>query len=250
MNPLMDSMPASASPPHDSPPEHWLDRLVALGEVAIVALFGSFVATGVFGALGASPLTDARHIVAYMWLEALTTTAVIWVLLKTRRRRLRNLGWTIDGAVREAALGVALVPGLFGVTFLIGGLFQWLCPPCVSETNPLLEMVRTRADLALFLMSSLFVGGFKEELQRAFVLTHFKEHLGGVWVGLLVWTVFFGALHSLQGLDKAVAAGGLGLVFGIVYILRGKVAAPMVAHALYDMTTLTVFWVAPHAFKG
>lgn len=241
----MDPMALPVEPPPSARPPGWFERLSALAEVMLVAFLGSFFALSIFAILGTSPMTDASHIVAFMWLEALVTVVLIGGLLRIHRPAVR-LGWSRQGGAREAALGLGALPLLFLVTIGVGAAFQWLCPPCVTEQNPLLNIVRTGADLALFLVSSLFVGGFKEELQRAFVLTRFRSHLGGVWVGLTVWTVVFGALHSLQGFDKAVAAGALGLVFGLVYIWRGKLLAPMVAHSLYDVVTLIIFWWTIH----
>jgi membrane protease YdiL (CAAX protease family) len=134
------------------------------------------------------------------------------------------------------------LPGLFVITYLTGGLFQTFWPEYVSPANPLLEMIKTGEDLVFFLISSIFVGGLKEEVQRAFVLRHFERYLGGIWVGLVVWTVVFAALHAVQGFDKAVAAGLLGFVFGLLYIWRRNLTSPIVSHALYDVTTLLIFW--------
>ena len=92
------------------------------------------------------------------------------------------------------------------------------------------------------ILSSLYVGGLKEELQRAFVLTRFEENLGGVAVGLGLWSLFFAFGHVIQGLDNAVAAGVLGLLFGVLFIRRRSVTGPIVAHASYDILTLLVYW--------
>jgi len=46
--------------------------------------------------------------------------------------------------------------------------------------------------------------------------------------------VVFGAQHFTQGLDVALAVGLLGLFWGILYLRRGSVVAPMVNHAGFD----------------
>ncbi|RPJ62241.1 MAG: CPBP family intramembrane metalloprotease [Acidobacteria bacterium] len=219
-----------------------LERLSSLFEVVLVAFLGSFIVQGVLAGAGLSPMTGAPELAAFMWSEAVLTVVILTVLLRVRGEGWKTLGWTSEGFHRESRIGLLVLPGLFAVTIIVGYLFHTLWPQYVSERNDLLDMIRTRQDLALFLISSIFVGGFKEEIQRAFILKRFERDLGGIWVGLLVWTPLFGALHYVQGVDKAFGAGVLGLFFGLLFIWRRKLTSPIVSHALYDVTTLLLFW--------
>ncbi len=233
------------APPLPSPPNglgRILERLAAVFEIILVAFLGSIIAQVVLAGVGLSPMAGAPQLAAFMWSEAVLTLVILTVLLRMRGEGWKHLGWTSVGLHLESRIGLLVLPGLFAVTFVVGIIFHSFWPEHVSEKNPLLEMIRTRQDLALFLISSVFVGGFKEEIQRAFVLKRFERDLGGIWVGLLVWTPVFAALHYVQGLDKAFGAGLLGLVFGVLYIWRRKLTSPIVAHALYDVTTLLLFW--------
>ena len=92
--------------------------------------------------------------------------------------------------------------------------FNLFLPDYVSISNPLLELIEGYGDLLLLLISSIFVGGIKEEIQRAFVLDRFERYLGaivlmpflrisgrssseqdgrrvGIIVGLTLWSLFF-----------------------------------------------------------
>ncbi len=64
----------------------------------------------------------------------------------------------------------------------------------------------------------------------------------GFILGLILWSLFFAFGHALQGIDNAVAAGILGVCFGLLYIWRRNLVAPMVAHALFDVATLLIVW--------
>ncbi len=217
----------------------------ALLEVVAVAVGGLVLASPAIRFLGLSAQDiygDVPHLVLYLVLETSLTLGIILVLLWTGGRRLRDLGWVKRGWWKESFAGVSVVPLLFGATILVGFLFRIFLPQYVSESNPLLEMIQDETDLGLLLFSSVLVGGIKEEVQRAFILVHFRNHLGGAVPGLILWSVFFGAGHSFQGVDFAVAAGVLGLLFGLLYLWRGHLAAPIVAHALYDVVTLLIFW--------
>ena len=106
-------------------------------------------------------------------------------------------------------------PFCFLTNALIAGAFRLFLPKYFLERNPLIDMVKTRRDLLFFLCSALYAGGFKEELQRAFILTRFREHLGGVRAGLVIWSLAFGAGHYVQGLQGIVVASLYGMLFGV-----------------------------------
>jgi membrane protease YdiL (CAAX protease family) len=94
----------------------------------------------------------------------------------------------------------------------------------------------------LFIATALIAGGFKEEVQRAFILSRFRSHLGGAFPGLLLWSSAFALGHYVQGAQGMVVAGLYGLIFGIVYLWRGRLIAPIVAHGAYDVCALLASW--------
>jgi len=223
----------------------WAARLGNLMEVMLVAVGGFIIVPILLALLGIGPerlLQQAGYLFVLLTSEASLTLFFILFLLALRKQNLVNLGWGRGAFLREAAIGVAILPLLFLSTFLVSLLFHNFFPNHISERNPLLELVRTPTDLTLLLISSIYVGGLKEELQRAFVLERFRENLGGVIPGLILWSLFFGYGHMIQGVDNAVGAGLLGLAFGVLYLWRGSLTAPIVAHALYDVVTLTAYW--------
>ena len=76
--------------------------------------------------------------------------------------------------------------------------------------------------------------GIKEELQRAFVLHRFDQGLGGIRLGLVLFSIMFGVLHFDQGWDVAIAIGLLGLFWGVLYIKRRSAVMSMVNHAGFN----------------
>jgi membrane protease YdiL (CAAX protease family) len=137
---------------------------------------------------------------------------------------------------REAALGLAVLPGVFVVVAAIALGVRTLAPWLHTvSTNPLEAYMRTPLDAAIFGVVVVLAGGVREELQRAFILHRFEQRLGGVWVGLAVFSAFFGALHVTEGADAAIAIGVLGLFWGVVYITRRSAILPLVNHAGFDV---------------
>lgn len=213
-------------------------------EIVFAALFGQLSA-GLIWALAApskNPLADSWSLFAFLMIEAVLTLGVIAWLLRQDGQDWRSIGWRRRGAAGGILTGIASLPVLFATAYLVIRTVSSLFPQMASGANPLLDLIGNWVDAALFLATSILVGGFKEEIQRAFILERFRSGLGGVKAGLVLWSLFFGALHAAQGLERAAAAAFLGLIFGILYLRRRHLAAPICAHALYDATVVLLTW--------
>ena len=223
-------------------------RLFAVVEVILAAFAGSLFAPMLLGSFGVSPdeaLSSSRVLGLLLFADATCTIAFLWGMQLSRGRKLKSLGWSRWGRVREFQLGLKVFLGLIVLMFLLSVLIQAVLPGWVTEENPILALLETPADLAIFLAASLYAGGIKEELQRAFILTRFEDHLGGALPGLVLWSAVFGALHYTQGADNAVKAGFLGLVLGLLYWKRQRLEAPIVAHALFDVVVVFLVYFFP-----
>ena len=86
----------------------------------------------------------------------------------------------------------------------------------------------------MFIVVVIVAGGVREELQRAFILHRFEQRLGGIHLGLVLFTIAFGALHADQGIDVSIAVGLLGLIWGLIYIRRRSAVLPIVNHAGFN----------------
>jgi membrane protease YdiL (CAAX protease family) len=227
----------------------WLDRLQALFEVLLMSgVFSSFVATVPLAirAHGSDALLKSvRTVASFVLLEAGITFLLLALILRAHGETLADLGLRFDRWRGRLILGIAIVPGLFFLNGLVGSMFRIFLPRYFTGRNPLMEIVHSPQDLILFIISALIAGGVKEELQRAFILTRFRHHLGGAWLGLVLWSIAFGAGHYVQGVQGMVIAGLFGLGFGLVYLLTSNLIAPMVSHGLYDTLALLGYWFLP-----
>lgn len=228
----------------------WQQRLQALFEVLLLAGIVSAI-------LALTPFSfskqtieqvfrSARLLAGYIFLESTITLIFLMVIVKSHRETLFDLGLLWSEWKPNLCMGIILVPILFAVNELTGIFFRIFFPEYIAAQNPLLDVIRTPTDLTLFLMVSIFTGGIKEELQRAFILSRFRTHLGGAKMGLVLWSIFFGFGHYAQGAQAVVSATLFGFLFGSIYLVRRNLIAPMTAHALYDMSALLGFWF----FKG
>jgi membrane protease YdiL (CAAX protease family) len=145
---------------------------------------------------------------------------------------------------REVAAGLPWVAAIFVFAYSLKSLFRHLAPGIYSgERNVLEDLMRSPGDLGLFLFVALFTGGLKEEMQRAFVIRRFEAGWGPAWLGALLFAVYFGLGHRVQGWDEAIIAGLLGLAWGILFVIRKSVLAPVVSHGLYDALELIRYYL-------
>ena len=229
-----------------------IDRLVS----AIEVLFCSGLPSQVLLALllqgaGWQPF-DASGGLSLRYIAVLSladTTIVVGLALMFLRARGEAPQAVLLGArpiVGEAWLGLALViPILLGIGLLGLGL-RTLAPWLHNvPDNPLAALARDPRSLAIFAVVVVVAGGLREEVQRAFVLHRFRQHLGGARAGLWIFSIAFGLGHLLQGYDAALLTAMLGLTWGVLYLRRGSIVAPLVSHAGFNlMEVLRQAWVS------
>jgi membrane protease YdiL (CAAX protease family) len=228
----------------------WQNRLQALFEVFLLSgIVSAFLALALFSLRQQTIrqlYKSAPLLTGFLLLESLFALGFLRLILKSHHETLQDLWLEWSEWKVNIFVGIAMVPVLFAVNELIAYFFLLYLPKYVSGPNPLLEIVHTPMDLALFLISAIIAGGIKEELQRAFILNRFRNHLGGAKVGMVLWSIVFGAGHYMQGFQAVVTAGLFGFIFGIVYLVRRNLIAAIVAHGLYDISVLLGYWF----FKG
>jgi membrane protease YdiL (CAAX protease family) len=159
--------------------------------------------------------------------------------------------WTGGRPLRkEALLGLLLIPLVFlMVVVLLNALRLWAPWLHNVPTNPLEELAAAGPkEAAMFALVAIFAGGVREELQRAFLLRRFEQHLGGAWVGVIVLSVAFGLGHFVQGWDAALTTGLLGAFWAVLYLKRRSSVAPVVSHAGFN--SLEILRVAVWGASG
>jgi len=227
-----------------------MERVQALVEVLLVSgALSSLLAVLPFSMTaggGSSLMKDARLLAAFSLLEAAITMLILILILMIRGEAASAAGLRFHHGRGDSLLGLATVPILFALNILIALFFRLALPDYYLEVNPLTELIRTPSDLLWILATALVSGGIKEELQRAFILRRFQRHLGGAVTGLVVWSIAFGAGHYVQGPQGIVSAGTYGLIFGVLYLLRGSLVAPMVAHGAYNSLAIAGYWFSQH----
>lgn len=231
--------PAPESTPHGTTR---LERVVSAIEVFFCSgLPSQLLLALVLQGAGWQPFGPGGELsLRYIAVLSLADTAIVVGLalwfLTARGEAPRVVLLGLRPPAREAVIGLGLVlPILLGISLLGLALRSWAPWLHNVPENPLAALTRDPRSLAIFALVVVLAGGVREEVQRAFVLHRFRQHLGGATLGLWLFSVAFGLGHLLQGYDAAILTAVLGLTWGTLYLRRGSLVAPVVSHAAFNL---------------
>lgn len=227
------------------------DVLRAIAEVVLCSGFPTQLAiAAVLSAAGLAALApngfpSFTYVVILSFVDAAVLVLLIVRLLHLRGETVRGLLLGRLPIRRETTIGLALTP-FFLVAATGGILLIGALAPSLRNVpdNPFAGMLTTPAQVAIFALVAVVAGGLREELQRAFILRRFEQHLGGGWVGLVIFSTAFGLGHALQGWDTAIVTGLLGAAWGAIYLRRRSAVASMVSHAGFNLLQIALAMAA------
>jgi membrane protease YdiL (CAAX protease family) len=229
--------PAEAPPLRARPLPRWFAVVQALAVSGVPT--GLLVAFGVVMTTNIAPFEGNGLSLEFLSTVTLLDTALIALLIRVflelSGEDSRGVFLGRRPVLGEMIRGILLVPVMFAaVTAIVLGLrtlAPWLHTVKVS---PLEQYMHSPLDASIFLIVVVLGGGVREELQRAFILHRFEQCLGGIKLGLVVFSVVFGLLHVDQGGDVAIAVGSLGLFWGLLYVKRRSAVMGMTNHAGFN----------------
>jgi membrane protease YdiL (CAAX protease family) len=186
---------------------------------------------------------NANVLSAFILLESAITFLFLLVILNSHGETFSGLGlrwirWRSDFFI---GLGLAIFLIVI-INPFIAVIFKVFLPSYFNQKNPLTDGIKTPLQLILFIITAIIAGGLKEEIQRAFIIRRFSRYLGGAGLGLILWSLAFGAGHYIQGMQGIVTTCIIGFIFGLFYLIRGNLIGPIVAHAAYNSLELLLYW--------
>jgi membrane protease YdiL (CAAX protease family) len=252
---VSESHPEPAAAPATAVPdarraEAGASRAVALAEVVLASGFPTQFALGLVLLLaGLAPFAnDGRLSMRYLILlmpadTALLLGIVVW-RLRAGGERVSSVLFGTGHWVRECWIGIGLVPLIFGGVIATVALLRAAGPWLHNvDANPFEALITSRLDALLLGGLVIVTGGIKEEVQRAFVLHRFDQSLGGARLGLVLYSLVFGAGHVIQGYDVGIVTAVLGLAWGLVFLWRRSIVAASVSHAGFNAAQILQFVV-------
>ena len=223
------------------PPPARLDRLTAIAEVLLCSSVPTQLAIGALLRLAGWQPADANGNFSLPFVLTLSLAdtfllIVLMVLLMRAHGESASALWIGSRPLkREVLYGLLTVPVvMIGVGLLLNTMrlfAPWLHN---VQKNPLEQLAATPGEAAMFALVAIFAGGVREELQRAFLLHRFEQHLGGAAVGVIILSAAFGLGHFVQGWDAVITTAALGAFWAVMYLKRRSSVAPIVSHASFN----------------
>jgi membrane protease YdiL (CAAX protease family) len=258
-DPLPDDVPADggpaprAGPALDTPalerPRPGAQTIAVFEVVAAsgfptqLALGGLLLAAGL-GPFGADGQLSMSYLAVLMPADMALLLAIVAWRIRAGGERVRDVLLGARPWAREGWLGIGLVPAVFGGVVVVMLTLRTAWPALHNvDANPFEALIRSRADALALGVLVIMTGGLKEEVQRAFVLHRFDQHLGGARLGLVLYSLVFGTGHIIQGYDVAIVTALLGLAWGTLFLWRRSLVAPAISHAGFNAAQVLQFVV-------
>ena len=228
-------------------------RVLAIFEIILCSSVPTQLALGYALTLGGwSPTTASGALsLPYVLTLSLADTLLLIVLMVSLMHAHGEDAmslWIGERSVRrEALIGIALIPAIFISVVVLLNALRLLFPSLHNvPANPLEALAGDSAEeAAMFGLLAIVAGGVREELQRAFLLHRFEQHLGGAKVGVIVLSTAFGLGHYVQGWDAVVTTGVLGAFWAVLFLDRRSSVAPVVSHAGFNSLEILRVVIGP-----
>jgi membrane protease YdiL (CAAX protease family) len=165
---------------------------------------------------------------------ALLIGLMIW-LMHLHDESLSKLWLGSRPIMTEIFLGLSWIPLLLIAVATLLYIIRTITPELHNVIeNPLEQLLHTTGGAIAFGFIAILAGGVREELQRAFLLNRFEQHLGGPVIGVVLISIGFGLGHLVQGWDAVLTTGTMGLFWAVVYLRRRSSVSPIVSHAGFN----------------
>lgn len=176
---------------------------------------------------------------------------LVWIGLWLRKTKLRDLIGGRWNSVEAFFLDIAIAAGfwvasaivLVGLKFALG-LADLNVGHATEQAKQAFGSItpKTGAELAVFLLLTLFAGVVEEVIFRGYLQRQIGAITGNVYAGLAISAVLFGAAHGYQGTRYMILIAVYGAMFGILVLLRKSLRPGMMAHAWQDaLSGITVY---------
>jgi uncharacterized protein len=241
------------APPESPPRSVATARASAILEILLCSGIPSqFALAYMFALAGFTPLVGGRlsfgYITTLLLFDATILIGLIFWLLRRQGERPSDVFLGTRPIGHEIYLGIPMTAVVFMLAVVVLSTARLVFPSLHNVLeNPLQDLIQTPTQALILVIVATIGGGLREEIQRAFILHRFEQHLGGAYLGLILYSVVFGIGHSLQGWDAVLTTAMLGAFWGYIYLARRSIVAPVVSHSGFNAAEIVVFLMSPKA---
>lgn len=183
---------------------------------------------------------------AMLILQLLATSGMILVALLfcklIQKRKMRTLGYKTKDMIKEYLIGLLVGFGMMFVAVI------------VCAVTGAIELNGINADfsagmagtLVLFFIGFMIQGMSEEALCRGYMLVSVARKKKQVWLGIIVSSALFAALHLLNSGISALALVNLalfGVFAGVYFVKRGNIWGIAAVHSMWNFAQGNIFGI-------
>lgn len=159
-----------------------------------------------------------------------------------QKRKMTTLGYKKPGMWKEYGIGMLVGLGMMTVVVLIGMVTGSLSLQFNKE-----GMTGAGIGMLVLLFIGFLIQGMSEEvLCRGYFLVSLARKKGNVWMGIIVSSLAFGALHLSNSGIAPLAFVNLvlfGIFAGVYFIKRGNIWGIAAVHSLWNFAQGNIFGI-------
>ncbi len=159
-----------------------------------------------------------------------------------QKRRMRTLGFKKPGMWKEYGIGLLVGLAMMSAVALIGVVTGSMS----LQFNPEMTTAADWGNLALIFVGFLIQGMSEEVLCRGYFLVSLARKKGNVWMGIIVSSLAFGALHLGNSGLAPLAFVNLvlfGIFAGVYFVQRGNIWGIAAIHSIWNFAQGNIFGV-------
>jgi len=172
-------------------------------------------------------------------LSDLGLVSLVFYFVWRNKEPLHRIGWTLQTLPKEAGWGLVLfLPVMYSANMLESALHAaGLSAP---SKLPSFLVAHGHANLVLAVILVIVVAIVEETIFRGYLILRLKTVTRNPWVAVLLSSVIFSIGHGYEGTAGVISVFWLGVVFGVVYLWRRSLIAPMIIHFLIDFSSIVL----------
>ena len=208
----------------------------AIHTVVLLAVLGVWAYVGRMHATGMRTGPAPSHMAIYFRTLVFEWAVFAFVIYGIQRRgvtfrELVGPRWSTPGKV---FLDIGIGIGFLLVSLLALGLVGRLLHNTSSLESVRFMAPRGFLEMTVWMLLSITAGICEETIFRGYLQRQFIAWSKVPAVGIVVSGALFGAVHIYQGADHAIAIAVLGVLLGVLAVMRRSLKTGMISHAVQD----------------
>jgi membrane protease YdiL (CAAX protease family) len=149
-----------------------------------------------------------------------------------------EIGWKFRW--EDIIIGVAIFIPFFFAASLVDRLLHDLGLSFPAKPLPFSSATKSPLEGFLAFVLVIVVAWAEETIFRGYLILRFKAITASPLTAVLLSSFVFSLGHGYEGSAGVMTVGFMGFVFGLIYIWRKSLVAPMTIHFLQDLSAILI----------